>query len=173
MFYLHFDENSGDILSILNPERHELLVPNIPISAQKRDMIVNNPSAFKVIERKVVNIGSQIVDAEREELERQHKKEQMDSKICGYVDEDKICWMSDDAALMELNLALGLCAVDPEFKPKIHCMENGIRKLMQVDKNKLVKIASAIHNLRADADNNYFERMYELKNINRNFIVAK
>jgi hypothetical protein len=165
MYFLHYDEESGDILAILNADKHTLKTPNIPVSAQKRDMIVKNPSQFIIKNRMLLNVSKPTVDSSIQETEDEHKRCCVDSKIRGYVDESGICWMSDDSALMELNLALNICSLDKNFVPKIHCMINGTRTLKEVDIATLQDIAKQIYSVRMCADDIYLTRMNELKNI--------
>lgn len=167
MYLVHYNDENGEILKILNTEKHKNLTsPNIPISAQQRNMIVAKPNEFVVDTktRKLLNVAKPSVE-NTEEVEAQHLHDQRDSKIRGYVDDSGICWMSDDTALMELNLAINICSLDKKFKPRIHCMVDGVRTLKEVDSNKLLEVAKGIYKIRTSADDVYLQRIAEMKNI--------
>lgn len=167
MFFIHYEEEGGQILSVLNAQRHVLKTPNISISAKQRDAIVQTPSRFIVKNRQLVDLGQQSNDAEIETVKESHKRIMTNSKICGYVDSDAICWMSDDLALMELNLALNICSLDKKFLAKIHCMINGVRTLKEVDNQKLLVIAKQVYKIRTCADELYLNRLHEIDEINQ------
>lgn len=167
MYLAHYDEKTGEILMLLNTEKHtELPTPNIPISAQQRDSIVEKPGQYivNVDNRILVNVAKPEVE-DVQEITAQHIFEKNDSKIRGYVDENKVCWMSDDTALMELNLAMNICSIDKTFRPHIHCMIDGVRTCKEVDEKQLLEIAKEIYNIRVTADMLYCERMAELSSV--------
>lgn len=163
-YFVHFEEDSGDILGILNSDKYKVSkmpIPNIPISTQEQDMLVEKPMEFKIVNRRLLHI-SEPKDNTPYDVIAQHKRSAKDSMIRGFVDKDNVCYMSDEEAINDLTLGLAIASIDNSFKVSLHCMVDKQRTLKEVDRKKALSIAKELYKLRNSSRQEFYDRMMEV-----------
>lgn len=155
--FAHFDEETRAVIGLYNSNRHSAIpTPNIPISAQQRDAVVDRPLAFFVTEDGTLESESV---AEKDDVteDLSDSLSIYDRTIGAGVIVKGICYYADDAASAHMTQCLLLAKDQSECKLKA-VIDREPCYVTVKGKNNLKEIVQAVNALRTEAKELQLER---------------
>lgn len=156
--FAHFDQESGEILGLYNSNRHTVIPePRAPITVAERDAIQSRPQDFRIDSHgylvEITN-SNDVPDVTETYAENRSVYERTIG--CGVIVDD-VCYYADDEASAHITQCLAIASAS-KHECKLKAVVEGKARYVPVkSKDKLVKIAIAVNELRTKAKEKLLE----------------